>query len=86
MTGDRRQDDAFALYGTDRSEAPPVRLLAGRLTVDLASGNLRAVRYDGVEVLRGVAFLVRDRDWGPTIPVSTTSSSISKPTVFQSAI
>ncbi|MBO9096939.1 MULTISPECIES: D-apionate lactonase [unclassified Rhizobium] len=68
MTGDRRQDDAFALYGTDRSEAPPVRLLAGRLTVDLASGNLRAVRYDGVEVLRGVAFLVRDRDWGTYDP------------------
>ncbi|WFS00951.1 D-apionate lactonase [Rhizobium tumorigenes] len=68
MNGGRGQEDAFALYGTDRSEALPLRLTAGRLTADLAGGNLRTVSYDGVEVLRGVAFLVRDRDWGTYDP------------------
>jgi hypothetical protein len=67
MTGGG-QANAFALYGTEKSEALPVRLTAGRLTADLAGGNLRTVRYDGVEVLRGVAFLVRDRDWGTYNP------------------
>jgi hypothetical protein len=68
MTGGDRQTGAFALYGTETSEALAVRLSAGRLTVDLAGGNLRTVCYDGVEVLRGVAFLVRDRDWGTYNP------------------
>ncbi|MGA1803106.1 D-apionate lactonase [Rhizobium sp. HT1-10] len=68
MNPSDRHDRSFALYGTDKSEAQPVRLVAGRLTADLAGGQLRAVRYDGVEVLRGVAFLVRDRDWGTYDP------------------
>lgn len=56
--------DAFALYGTHEAEEHPVRLTAGRLSADLANGNLRTIRYDGIEVLRAVSYLVRDRDWG----------------------
>jgi len=68
MSGGDGQTSAFALYGTNKTEPPPVRLVAGRLTADLAGGNLRTVCYDGMEVLRGVAFLVRDRDWGTYDP------------------
>lgn len=60
--------DAFALYGTHEAEEHPVRLTAGRLSVDLANGNLRTIRYDGIEVLRAVSYLVRDRDWGTYSP------------------
>jgi len=60
--------DPFLLYGTRETEAPPVRLRAGRLEADLANGNLRSVRYDGVEVLRAISYLVRDRDWGTYSP------------------
>jgi hypothetical protein len=60
--------DAFALYGTHEAEEHPVRLTAGRLSADLANGNLRTIRYDGVEVLRAVSYLVRDRDWGTYSP------------------
>ena len=60
--------DAFALYGTHEAEEHPVRLTAGRLSVDLAKGNLRTIRYDGIEVLRAVSYLVRDRDWGTYSP------------------
>ncbi|MBX5156428.1 hypothetical protein HJB89_04680 [Rhizobium sp. NZLR8] len=56
--------DSFQLYGTRAQERPPVRLTAGKLTVDLADGNLRTICYDGVEVLRAISYLVRDRDWG----------------------
>ena len=60
--------DPFQLYGTRELETPPVRLTAGRLDVDFKDGNLRAIRYDGVEVLRAVSYLIRDRDWGTYAP------------------
>lgn len=60
--------DAFVLYGTHEAEEHPTRLTAGRLSADLANGNLRTIRYDGVEVLRAVSYLVRDRDWGTYSP------------------
>ncbi|RUL99657.1 D-apionate lactonase [Rhizobium chutanense] len=60
--------DVFQLYGTRTLERPPVRLTAGKLTVDLADGNLRSIRYDGIEVLRAISYLVRDRDWGTYSP------------------
>ncbi len=63
MTG-----DAFALYGTHEAEEHPLHLTAGRLSADLANGNLRTIRYDGVEVLRAISYLVRDRDWGTYSP------------------
>ncbi|GGB01447.1 hypothetical protein GCM10011491_31950 [Brucella endophytica] len=57
-------DDPFLLYGTREAEARPRNLKAGLLTVDLSGGNLRTITYDSVEVLRGISYLVRDRDWG----------------------
>ncbi|PDT02281.1 hypothetical protein CO666_21160 [Rhizobium chutanense] len=63
--------DVFQLYGTRAQEKPPVRLTAGKLTADLADGNLRSIRYDGTEVLRAISYLVRDRDWGTHSPEIT---------------
>jgi len=60
--------DPFLLYGTREAETPPKNLKAGLLCVDLSDGNLRTIKYDGVEVLRGVSYLVRDRDWGTYNP------------------
>lgn len=57
----------FLLYGTRETEAKPTHLKAGLLSPDLNDGNLRTITYDGVEVLRAVSYLVRDRDWGPII-------------------
>ena len=58
------EEERFRLFGT---AAPPVesRLLSvGPLSVTLEDGNLRTIRFMGHEVLRGIAFLVRDKDWG----------------------
>lgn len=60
--------DALKLFGTREDVAPARVLRAGRLTADLVSGNLRAVSFGGVEVLRAVSYVVRDRDWGTYDP------------------
>ncbi|KQT69112.1 hypothetical protein ASG54_05255, partial [Aureimonas sp. Leaf460] len=65
---ERAAADRLKLFGT--TEAPPVsrRLVAGPLEADLDAGGLRAIRWRGVEVLRAVAYVVRDRDWGTYAP------------------
>ncbi|RWN31989.1 MAG: hypothetical protein EOR97_11090 [Mesorhizobium sp.] len=61
-------NDAFLLYGTRTVEAEPVRLRAGALSADFVNGNLRTISHGGTEVLRAVAYIVRDRDWGTYEP------------------
>ncbi|RUX76075.1 MULTISPECIES: hypothetical protein [unclassified Mesorhizobium] len=60
--------DTFLLYGTRVVEAEPVRLSAGALSADFVNGNLRTIRHGGTEVLRAIAYIVRDRDWGTYEP------------------
>ena len=43
------------------------------------AGGLRTIRYRGREVLRAIAYVVRDKDWGtydPSISVSTVNRQI----------
>jgi D-apionolactonase len=54
----------FLLYGTGRKEPEPRLLTAGPLTAEFIEGNLRIIAYKGIEVLRAVSYLVRDKDWG----------------------
>lgn len=56
--------DLQRLYGTREREPESRTLIAGDLSVTLQDGNLRGLKYRGHEVLRAIAFLVRDRDWG----------------------
>ncbi|WP_159591756.1 D-apionate lactonase [Chelativorans xinjiangense] len=60
--------ETFLLYGTHEAEAGPVRLRAGPLAADLVNGNLRTIRFGESEVLRAIAYVVRDRDWGTYEP------------------
>ena len=59
---------AVRLYGTEEAVPPPRVLKAGKLTAELDAGNLRYIRYGGVELLRAVSFIVRDRNWGTYNP------------------
>ncbi|QKV18533.1 D-apionate lactonase [Oricola thermophila] len=63
--------DAITLYGTSQPRPHGRVLRAGRLEARLEEGNLRYVRYDGVEVIRAIAYIVRDRDWGTLQPAIT---------------
>ena len=61
---------AVMLFGTEEPVTPTKTLRAGPLTAELDGGNLRYVKIGGKEAMRGIAFIVRDKDWGtynPTI-------------------
>jgi D-apionolactonase len=54
--------------GTKEKAPKCIALKAGPLTVDFVAGNLRAIRYEGHEVLRAIAYVVRNADWGTYNP------------------
>ena len=54
--------------GTRQKTAKAVSLKAGALTVDFVAGGLRTIRYEGHEVLRTIAYLVRDQNWATYNP------------------
>ena len=47
---------------------PGRSLKAGPLTVEFDNGQLRYLKVNGVEVLRVVGFLIRDKNWGTATP------------------
>jgi hypothetical protein len=57
------------LFGTDEPVAPPRTLRAGALSAELEAGALRYIRYGGVETIRAVSFIVRDKNWGTYNPL-----------------
>ena len=57
------------LYGTSEQVEPPRLLRAGKLTAELEAGNLRYIRFAGIELIRAISFIVRDKDWGTYNPI-----------------
>lgn len=64
------------LYGTEEIEHAPSSLTGGSLSAQFANGSLRNICFDGIEVLRGIQFLVRDRNWS-TIEATLSSIEIN---------
>jgi hypothetical protein len=60
---------ATLYYGTCQPVDEARRLQAGPWSALLIDGALHDIRYRDVEVIRAVAFLVRDKDWGTGRPV-----------------
>jgi D-apionolactonase len=56
------------LLGTDSVDPKSRTLRAGPLSVEFGNGALRYIKINGVEVLRAIAFLVRDKNWGTYNP------------------
>jgi hypothetical protein len=56
------------LFGTDEPVAEPIMLRAGPLSAELEDGNLRYIRFNGREMLRAIAYIVRDKNWGTDRP------------------
>lgn len=71
------------LFGTDKTQAPHRILRAGALDMRLENGNLRYVKFGGVEILRAVSYVVRDRDWGTLEPAMTDLEIEEEPTGFR---
>lgn len=59
---------AVMLCGTDQIEPQRRLLSAGPLSVEFDNGQLRYIRLGETEVLRAIAFLVRDENWGTFTP------------------
>ena len=59
---------AVKLVGTETPDGKRRELRAGPLTAVLDNGALRYIRHGGAEVLRGIAYLVRDKNWGTYAP------------------
>jgi len=56
------------LFGTDVPDVKGRTLRAGALSAVLDNGALRYIRLNDIEVLRAIAFLVRDENWGTFTP------------------
>ena len=59
---------AIKLFGTTNIDSKGRVLRAGPLSAVLDNGQLRYVRVNDIEVLRAIAFLVRDENWGTFTP------------------
>ena len=59
---------AIKLFGTEAPDSKGRELRAGPLTAILHNGALRYIKLNDVEVLRAIAFLVRDENWGSCTP------------------
>lgn len=70
------------LYGTSEQVESPRLLRAGKLTAELEAGNLRYIRFDGIELIRAISFIVRDKDWGTYNPIISDLEIDLRPSGF----
>ncbi len=59
---------AVKLFGTEAPPAETRLLSAGPLTAELDAGNLRYIRFGGLEAIRAISYVVRDQYWGTFDP------------------
>ena len=59
---------AKTLFGTEEPVPETPVLRAGPLECSLDAGNLRHIKIHGVEAIRAVSYIVRDRNWGTYNP------------------
>ena len=59
---------ATRLFGTEEPVPETPVLRAGPLECSLDAGNLRHIKVHGVEAIRAVSYIVRDRNWGTYNP------------------
>lgn len=72
-TRERRKGAMQWLYGTEQPPALPRRVVLGRLGFDWYGEAIRALSWDGQELVRAVSLVVRDEDWGSYAPTVVDS-------------
>ena len=65
----KKPSRAIKFFGTEASDGKRRELSAGPITAMFDNGALRYIRYRGIEVLRGIAYLLRDKNWGTYAPL-----------------
>jgi hypothetical protein len=71
--------------GTEEKLPETIILKAGSLSADFVAGGLRAIRYKGREVIRAIAYVVRDKDWGTYTPAISDFSCRQEESKFTRA-
>ncbi len=66
--------DTFAVYGTDQPAGPGRHIIRGDLSFWLEAESIRAICWQGVEVVRGIAWPIRDENWGTLVQDDTQQS------------
>src|SRR3984893_177528 len=64
----KKPSRAIKFFGTEAPNGKRRELRAGPISAVFDRGALRYIRYHGEEVLRGIAYIVRDKDWGTYAP------------------
>lgn len=62
-------DRTILLYGTAEPLPETFEVRAGPVTATFDAGQLRWIRLGGVEVIRAISFLIRDRNWSTATPL-----------------
>ena len=52
------------IFGTNEKETKPIQIVAGQLSFELFNGALRNIFFKNIEILRGIAYVSRDKNWG----------------------
>lgn len=73
---------ALELFGTEEPPPERRRLVAGPLSAVLEDGNLRDLRFGGVEIVRAINYLARDESWGTFKPVLSNLDIVQDETSF----
>lgn len=68
---------AEKLFGTDQPVDKGSAFALGRWAFTLVNGDLKALRFDGVEVIRSAAFVIRDANWGTCEAEIVSSEAIA---------
>ena len=76
-------DARLSLYGTVEAGPEERRLSAGPLSAIYSGGALRSITLQGVEVIRGIYFLIRDRNWATPVPEIRDLDIVDTPDRFE---
>jgi D-apionolactonase len=60
--------DLMRAFGTIQPPPDQRRLVAGPISAILEDGQIRYLRFHGIEAVRGIAWLARDTSWGTLSP------------------
>lgn len=71
MAAGAKASKGVKLVGTDSVDPKSRTLRAGPLSVQFGNGALRYIKINEIEVIRQIAFLVRDKNWGTYNPEIT---------------
>lgn len=74
---DAEASDLLRLYGTTEAPQRPRHLSAGALSCLFDGGAVRCLSWRGTELIRSIAYLLRDTNWG-TAPASVRKLQIAQ--------